>query len=234
MQELDINTLIFNGCNMLDEFGVVVEEFPSIPCPQEDYETYDSKNGSIILNKGSYKDITITFNLCLIHFKDNFWGKMDLIEEWLNNIEDNKLFYNRLDRYWIVKKVIKNNIKRNAFYGEGEFQVSFICSPFQYTEEIETEITSKTELYYLGSINTQPDIEVFGSGTIELTFNDNTLRIENIKDKAIIKGELMEVLDENNNNLVNYGNFPYLQQGDNSISFNNAEKIILRYKTLYK
>lgn len=236
MQELDINTLIFNNCNMLEEFGVVVEDFPSIPYAEEDYETYDSKYGSIIFNKGSYKDITITFNLCLVHFKDNFWDKMDKIEDWLNDIEDNRLFYSRLDRHWIVKKVIKNNIKRNAFLGEGEFQVSFICSPFQYTDEAEIEITEPTDyFYYVGNINSLPDVEIYGTGTIELIFNDNILRINNVRGRATIKGELMEVLDENKNNLENDGDFPYLQKGDNSINFNrNVEKIILRYKAVYK
>lgn len=235
MQELDINTLIFNNTDALRELGVVVQDFPSIPVAEEEYETYDSKNGAIILNKGSYKDITITFNLCLIHFKDNFWYKMDLIEDWLNNIQDNRLFYNRLDRHWVVKKVIKNNIKRNAFYGEGEFQVSFICSPFQADiDETELEITSNTEIYYLGTMNTLVDLEVYGSGTVQINFNDNNLRIDNVTDKVIIKGEAMEVLDSNGKGLTNYGDFPYLKNGENAISFVNTTKMILRYKTLYK
>ena len=237
MKELDINTLIFNNTNILQELGVVVQEYPNIPKAQEEYETYDSKNGSIIYNKGTYKDITIQFNLALVYFKDNFWGRMDLIDEWLDNIVDNKLFYNRLDRYYSVKKVLKNDIKREAYYGEGEFQVSFICSPFLIDiDEIELEIEeNNSELYYLGTINSLPRLEIYGSGTIELNFNDNYLRIDNVKDKVIINSDLMEIIDSNGLNLKNYGDFPYLKKGKNTLSYTgNIERIHLSYKTLYK
>ncbi|WP_024614692.1 distal tail protein Dit [Clostridium sp. Ade.TY] len=237
MKELDINTLIFNNTNILQELGVVVQEYPNIPKAQEEYETYDSKNGSIIYNKGTYKDITIQFSLALVYFKDNFWGRMDLVDEWLDNIVDNKLFYNRLDRYYKVKKVLKNDIKREAYYSEGEFQISFICSPFLVdVNKTELEITeNNSTIYYFGTINSLPTLEIYGSGTIELNFNDNYLRIDNVQDKAIIKGELMEIVDSNGLNLKNYGNFPYLKKGENLINWvGNVEKINLTYETLYK
>lgn len=236
MRELDINTLIFNNVNSLPELGVVVQDYPNIPKAQEEYETYDSKNGSIIFNKGTYNDITISFNLALVHFKDNFWAKMDLIDEWLDDVVDNKLFYNRLDRYYIVKKVLKGDIKREAYYGEGEFKVSFLCSPFLVdSDEIEIEISNNAKIYYLGNINSLVDVEIYGSGTIELNFNDNYLRVDDVSDKAIIKGELMEIVDTNGLNIKNYGNFPYLKRGENNISYTgNVTKLKLKYKTLYK
>lgn len=237
MRELDINTLIFNGFNSLKDLGVVVQDYPNIPKANEEYEAYDSKNGSIIVNKGIYKDIVISFNLALVNFKNNFWRRMAFIDEWLDNIVDNRLFYNRVDRYYVVKKVVKNDIKRETYYGEGEFKVSFICSPFLVDlNETELEITkNNSEIYYLGTTNALSDVEIYGSGTIELNFNDNYLRIDNVVDKAIINSELMEITNADGTNLSNYGDFPYLKKGENLINWTgNVERIHLTYKTLYK
>lgn len=236
MQELDINTLIFNNKNILPELGVVVQDYPDIPKAQEEYESYDSKNGSIIYNKGTYKDISIPFNLSLVYFKDNFFGRMDLVEEWLENIVDNKLFYNRLDRYFTVKKVIKGNLKREA-YAEGEFQVTFICSPFLTdVMENEIEITEDTEVLYFGTANSLPMLEIEGTGMAEILFNDNYLKVNDLKGKVTIDSELMEITYEDGTNAENNGDFPYLKKGSNTIkiSYGNITKMKLHYKTLYK
>lgn len=46
---MDLNTLIFNGINSLEHLGVIVQSYPSINIPNEDYEQYSviGRNGSL-------------------------------------------------------------------------------------------------------------------------------------------------------------------------------------------
>lgn len=235
---LDINTLIFNRLNSLNDLGVGVQSYPSFPMINEEYEEYkvEGRSGSLIQNKGTYPDIKITFDLVLIKF-DDFWQSMDRVEEWLNNIEDNTLIYDRKDICYKVKKVIKGNIKREAYLKEGEFKVTFLCEPFKYdVYKGDLEITeNNTEIYYEGTINTLPLIKVWGSGEINLTLN-NQINIENIS-YIEIDSNLKQVrnADGTSKDMNSNGYFPYLKQGENIIGWTgNISKIEIEFDTLYK
>ena len=73
---MDLNTLIFNGINSSDNLGVLVQSYPSINIPNEDYEEYKviGRNGSLTVNKGTYGDIKITFELSLIKYYDFYYS----------------------------------------------------------------------------------------------------------------------------------------------------------------
>lgn len=167
---LDLNTLIFNGKNSLEDIGVGVQSYPPIYLSNENYSEYtvDGRNGSLIVNQGTYPDIKIPFDLVLVKFKD-FYQSLDIVEDWLTNIEDNKLFYERADRCYKVKKVIKGDIKRQAYYGEGEFKATFLCEPFlNDPEPMELEINNPGEFFYTGNKNSLPITKVYGLSLIHI------------------------------------------------------------------
>ncbi|HFD0308675.1 TPA: distal tail protein Dit [Clostridium perfringens] len=236
---LDLNTLIFNGKNSLEDIGVGVQDYPPISLANENYTEYtvDGRNGSLIVNQGTYPDIKIPFDLCLVNFKD-FHHSLDAIEDWLTNIEDNKLFYERTDRCYKVKKVIKEDIKRQAYYGEGEFKATFLCEPFlNDPEPMELEINTQGEIFYAGNRNSLPITKVYGNGRIELRVNDNSIELKNVENYIELNSNLLKAIDANgqNKDIDTNGNFPYLIPGENKISWiGNVEKIILEFENNYR
>ncbi|MDM0458196.1 distal tail protein Dit [Clostridium perfringens] len=236
---LDLNTLIFNGKNSLEDIGVGVQAYPPISLGNENYLEYklDSRSGSIIVNQGNYDDIKIPFDLALVRFRD-FYQSLDEVEDWLSNIVDKKLFYERTDRCYKVKKVLKEDIKRQAYYGEGEFKVTFLCEPFlNDPEPIELEINTQGEIFYAGNRNSLPITKVYGNGRIELRVNDNSIELKNVENYIELNSLLLKAIDSNgqNRDMDTNGNFPYLIPGENKISWiGNVEKIILEFENNYR
>lgn len=238
---LDINTIIFNEINSLEDLGVGVTAYPDLPSLNENYEEYkvEGKSGSLIVKKGTYDNRMIKFSFVLKDFKyDNFWDKMDLIEEWLTNIKDNRLFYDRLDKCFRVKYVLKDNIKRQAYYSEGEFEVTFLCEPFLTSPDtVEMDITNKNEFEYIGNINSLPLLKIYGNGNIQLHFNKNTIQIKNVDEYIEIDSKLKQVRDKNgrSKDLDTLGDFPFLIPGTNNISWDgNITKIEINFLINYK
>lgn len=177
---MDLNTLIFNGINSLEDLGVIVQSYPSINKPNEDYEEYKviGRNGSLTVNKGTYGDIKITFELSLIDYDDFNYSK-DRINNWLNNITDNRLVYDREDRCYIVKKVLKEGFKRLEQNKGGEFKITFICESFM-GDPSDTNITitqNSFEFYNNGNMNSNPITKIYGDRNVELNVNGNIIAI---------------------------------------------------------
>lgn len=237
--DLDLNTLRFNGYDSLNDFFVGVQSYPDIPTTNENYETYnvEGKNGSLIVNKGTYNDKTIPFELVLLK-TDNFHQRFDSINLWLDNINDNRLIYDRVDKCYRVKKVIKDNIKRQAYYGEGEFKISFLCEPFLTDiEKTKFNITNNNFVfYYFGTQEAPLNLKVFGTGDISITLNNNTMRVSNVSDYITIDSELKQIRDNENESkdLESIGNYFYVTPGKNILSFENVSKIEAEYLALYK
>ena len=97
--------IFFNGFSSL-ELNMKLTDYPSIPMTNEEYEEViiEGRNGSFYVNKGTYPDKKITF---IFTKSSNKLGiDLEFIQDWLTNINDNRLIYDREDRCYLVKKVI--------------------------------------------------------------------------------------------------------------------------------
>lgn len=237
---MDLNTLIFNGINSLEHLGVIVQSYPSINIPDEDYEQYSviGRNGSLTVNKGTYGDIKISFELSLLKY-DDFNYSIDRINNWLNNITDKRLFYDREDRCYIVKKVLKEGLKRLEQNKGGEFKITFICEPFM-SDPNDTSITitqNSFEFYNNGNMNSNPTTKIYGNGTVELNLNGNIISIKNLENYVELNSHLLQSIDSNkrSKDLDCIGNFPIVLHGINRLSWTgNINKIELNYRANYR
>lgn len=237
---LDTNSFIFNGYDSLKDFGVAVQEYPHIPFINEDYEEYEieGKSGTVTINKGTYRNRDITFKLSLVKFdKNTFYQKIDYILSWFRNIKDNRLFYDRSDRCFRVKKVITKDIARQAHYGEGEFEVTFLCEPF-LTDDQEGNLVIKgnQELFIDTEIEIPLKIRAYGSGDISIRINENIIQISNIDEYVDIDSTYMQIRDKDGKSkeLESIGDFLFFCKGKNNIEISsNVEKVEIKYLNLY-
>ena len=230
---MNLNTLIFNNKDSLKDLGIGVASLPSIPFSLEDIKEYkiQGRNGSLIRKYGTYQDRKIVFDLVVINYSDSAKA-YNTISKWLYEIKDNKLFYDKEDVYFKVKNISIDGLQKQAFYGEGLFKVTFIVEPFlYYKENQEIEITSNTKIFSPEfAYDGVPEITVLGTGDISLLINNKKVLLEKVENSITINSQLMECYkDKENLNYRMYGEFPILNNGENTIDISgNIEKIIIK------
>ncbi|WP_415285582.1 distal tail protein Dit [Clostridium perfringens] len=230
---MNLNTLIFNNKDSLKDLGIGVASLPSIPFSLEDIKEYkiQGRNGSLIRKYRTYQDRKIVFDLVVINYSDSAKA-YNTISRWLYEIKDNKLFYDKEDVYFKVKNISIDGLQKQAFYGEGLFKVTFIVEPFlYYKENQEIEITSNTkivspEFAYDGVL----EITILGTGDITLLINNKKVLLEKVENSITINSQLMECYkDKENLNYRMYGEFPILNNGENTVEIiGSIEKIIIK------
>jgi len=226
----------FNN-NTSINLNLFLEEYPSIPISNEEYEevSVEGRNGNLFINKNTYpnKEIPFTFTILSEEIDIDF----DEVYEWLAEIEDNRMIFGREDRCYKVKKILFGNLKKE-FRSIGEFDITFICEPFSQNLDLTTHeiIVNNFSFYYGGNAPSEPLIKVFGSGNIQLTINEETMIISDVTDYVEVDSELMQVrnLDLTSKEDI-IGDYALFTKGQNTISFSGTvTRIIAEYTTNYK
>lgn len=229
--------LYFNNNTSLS-LNLFLENYPSIPIANEDYEEVqvEGRSGNLIINKGTYTDKKIPFAFTILSPRIDI--DFERIYEWLTEIEDNRLVFGRSDRCYKVKKVIFGNIQKE-FRTIGEFDVTFLCEPFtQDLEKTTHEITSSGfKINYNGNAPCDTLMKVYGNGNIQLTVNGETMQINNAVNYVEIDSNLLQVRNQDGTSKDDdtLGDFILFEKGINTISYvGSVTKVVVEYTTKYK
>lgn len=230
--------IFFNG-NKSSYYGLLVSEYPTIPCINEEVEevNIEGRNGSLLIKKGTYKNRELSIKFKMLD-SEYFWSRFNKAEAWLSNITDNRLMYDRKDKCFIVKRVVFGDISKELrLYGE--FEVTFIVEPF--LQDLSPFSRSWFENEYVitnqGDFETLPEFKFYGNGNIQAQVNDDTFTISNVVDEVTINSELMLCYGKNKENklLDMTGGFPTLKIGDNEIIVSsNVTKTTIKFTNYYR
>lgn len=239
-----MNEIQFNG-HLSREFGIKIENIPSLPTSTKQYESVEIKgrNGSLTRFQG-YKDLEIQLS-CWFSCIDNieYIEKKNLITNWLCNYKiNNELkfsFYNNC--YWKVKTTELSDFT-TKYERIRCFTVKFTVEPFCYINNKIITLTKASSIRNLGTIETRPKITLYtniqdkeNGETITLFINNQTVVLKKItEDNITIDSELMNCYTTNesgvmtNTNQKMYTNFPVFETGLINISWvGNVSKIII-------
>ncbi|MDT8717601.1 phage tail family protein [Clostridium sp. 19966] len=217
------------------DIGIKIISRVNIPVAQRDVEEIDieGRNGSLIRDKGRWldKEITIAFNFI---DRYNFTAKCRWISKWLRG---SKLkFSDDLGVFYKIKKVECEDIQRSLRY-KGSFSVKFTVDSFAWLEDGQNIITlsSRAKLLNVGTYESKPILKVYGSGSIDLFVNSTEINLNNVSDYVTIDSMIMDCYkDEMNANSQMSGEFPVLQEGENSITWSgNINKIEITPNWVY-
>lgn len=229
--------LIFNSKSNLD-LNLKLQEYPSIPRTNEDYEEVpiERRNGNLIVNKGTYPNKVIPF--VFTKTSDNLHISLDEVEEWLLNVEDNRLMWGREDRCHRVKKIIFGDF-RQEFKTFGSIEVTFICEPFMEDLNSTSIVITKNNFNVVcdGNMGAETLFKLYGNGNVQLTVDGETMTINNVSNYVEIDSKRMQVRDQGGNSKDNdtTGNFITLTKGFNTISWvGNVIKIELEFTNQYR
>lgn len=237
MQEFSI---YFNRKDCYEDLNILLKEPIYLPPNSEEIETIpiEGRNGSLTRKKGTFPDRSIDITFVLPHLnKNEMYEKIEEILNWLENIEDNKLVI-REDRYYIVKNVSYGDITTQAlrFY---EITITVTLKPFAYDlNEKETTITSSKILKNLGNVYSEPIITIDPKTVITnftITINDKDFKIVDTVNKTVtIDCELKKCVS-NNLNLNTSGDYPVLEKGKNTITFDTSKATVkINYITRWR
>lgn len=240
--------LRYNGFQAEELGFIVVEGAPEI-LAQEDYEvvTVEGRNGSLIINKGTYPDTEKVFTITAIDYMDNddIDGMVDSIKKWLFDATDKRLYYAFSNKYNIVKKVIFTEDIKTSLEEFGDFQVTFLCEPFYYIDEetITIQATSDSDTEYIltnnGDFESYPLIRIHGTGDVTFKINGEDISVENAGGVVDIDSKLLTCLDYYGDNKSTdlLSDFPTLNRGDNQIIIpanSGISRIIITPRTIYR
>ncbi|ADL53208.1 phage tail domain-containing protein [Clostridium cellulovorans] len=229
--------IYFNNRTSLG-MNLFLEEYPSIPIANEEYEEMkvEGRNGSLYVNKGTYSDRKISFNFTIL--SDQIEIDFDEVYKWLTEINDNRLVVGRKDKCFIVKKIIFGDLSKE-FRTIGGFNIDFVCEPFRSDLQptIYAITSSGFKFNYKGNAEAEPLFKVYGNGNVQLTVNGDTMQINSISSYVEIDSKLMQVRNQNGTSKDNdvLGDFPLFGYGQNTINYTGSiTKIIVEYATKYK
>lgn len=230
---------IFNNKNSFDDMDCTVVGAITYPFIKEDIniiEVEGRKAGSLTEKTGNYQDLKLSITLKLINLK-NYYGFNIRIQDWLENIKNNKLYFiDNPSKSYIVKTVDYTDITPSGGY-EAKYKITFICEPFlKLTREEKNIINKGDKIYNGGYIESEPIIRLSlpeNKQNIQLDINGRTFEIREVYGDVEINSSLMQIKGENNFRSI--GHFPTLDKGNNIITWiGDINKFEIEKNTLWR
>lgn len=228
------NYIILNDRSSEEIPGLLIQELPPISKPllRNQIEEIDGRDGDIVMPLGyaAYdKDVSI-----------GLYGKFDVddVIDYFNS-KGKVVFSNEPDKYY--KYQILNQIDFERLVRFRTATVTFHVQPFKYSDDEKSKTytsfdNNSVTINNRGNIYSRPTITIFGTGTINLSLNNNQLFVINLGNQATqitIDAEALEAYRETPETLMNrsvdgdYDNLR-LKVGANKISWSGSvTKIII-------
>jgi len=221
---------IFKNVNS-NNMHLIVSELPPISTPNEKIIKTDIPGGHQVLQSDGFELID---KQCICHYDGN---NPDVLLQWLSGA-GKVSFGNINDRYYrayIGNKIPLEQIVRNKL---SKFPVIFTCEPFGYLVEGDEAIPlNKATILYNGrnTCKSFPTITIKGNGATTFTINNRSFNITNIGGEITILSEPQKQIILNDKGEYMEGDFPYLDPGENNISWTGSVtsiEIIPYWRTL--
>ncbi len=226
-----MGVIIFNGVSSLD-CHVQVEHPPGYETPERDYEVthVPGRNGDILMDKGSFKNVTRTYQIAVCGSAESFAGMANQVSEWLHSVAG----YARLEdsyepEYYRIAMYEGSVEIENLFAKAGRASISFNCKPQRFLKSGEQTVrfVGKGKIFNPTRFMALPVITVKGSGRGILNVGGFTVSISDIAASITINCDIQDVYSgtQNRNSAVTFMTnrvFPKLSPGDNEISYSGG------------
>ena len=214
--------IILNGVSSTTISGLLIQNLPPISKPKQrvNVEEIDGRNGDIVtyLGYGAYDK----------QFKIGLYGSYDVDEiiEYFNS-QGTVTFSNEEDKYYNYQIIEQIDFDKLIRYKEAI--VKMHMQPFKYSAEDNQKIftiddETSIQIRNAGNIYSRPVLTITGSGTINLSLNNNQVFVIDMGSYTSITIDTNNMNAYNGSNLLNrnvtgdYDDFQ-LNVGKNTISW---------------
>lgn len=230
--------IIFNEKSSLD-YHILVEHPPGYEVPERDIESVHvpGRNGDIIFDKGSFKNVKRSYEIAVGSLKEPFSVLANRIGEWLYTTT----YYSRLEDsyepefYRLAHYSDPYDISNIEFHA-GRTTIEFDCKPQRFLKSGEREIKNVSSGFILKNPTNFPASPIIKFKTPSNTTTVGTMNVGdyNISVKGVASANL--ILDSSiqdaydaTRNLNPYvtlsKGFPLLVPGKNTITFSNLTNV---------
>lgn len=228
-----IHTFDFGGV-LSSDLGLIIDGSGVYPVPERDLEAVEvpGRNGDLTYDNGKYKNIDITYNCMIDHFRESY----EAIRKKLMPLTG----YQKLrdsyqpDRYRMARLSGGLNPTLGAHKRRAQVTLTFNCKPQVYLEYGDIAVDVSDSIYNPTGYPSYPEIIVTGTGTIQI--NDQLITVSTNPATITIDGEMLEASsgDQNANAYVSLPNSRIeLQPGENSVGLSGVTiQIIPHWWTL--
>ena len=211
------NYVIINNIKSDTFPKLLIEELPPMQLPQKKVEEIEVEgmDGVLTITDNCYMNTQKSIKCKLIGGED-----IDSLALWLSNCEE-IIFSHKPDRYYKAKLKNQIDFERNILQNRG-FIAVFDCQPFGYLiDNSMITITSNNKSFNgKGTHWSEPIIKVYGSGTINLTINDNQITLKDVVEYITVDSSKKRTYkDLNILHNKKIGHSPRLSYGKNTISW---------------
>lgn len=212
---------------VLSQHNLCLVERPVIPTAEREvihHDNIDKLDGGLT-EYGALKNrpIKLTVNI----LEDNLKPKLREFKGALLNKRSFKMFFaDDPDYYHFVKSVKMGDIE-NEFYQKGEFDLSMVLDPFEYSKYLNlTKGTTSLRVNNKGTYTAEPIIKIKGSGDITLSINGYGMTISGMTGEIILDFEKLDYYNPMQPNStaekLHTKKFPLLNVGWNDIKTTGA------------
>lgn len=217
--------IYFNGrCS--EEFGIVVEEVPSLSRPMRKHQLYEvpGRSGTIIEQYDAYNNFERSYQ---IWFTDNFYdnlyapAKAQEIAAWLYSSQGYMRLEDDFDPGYYRLAYFTGPIDiENILQKYGRCIITFNCRPERYDKNAAEWLQNPTSITNQYLFKAKPLIKVEGSGNVNFTIQGQTVYIDDLTDYIYIDCDAMDCFRQSTENMNSHmrGSFPVIKSGTNNIS----------------
>lgn len=222
--------VIFNGRSSLD-YGLLVTEKGSYKGARRDvsFVSVPGRNGDVLIDNGGYKNIKIPYKFNLLNKSEKDFSEVaGEIREWLLSSPGYFVLTDSYDkdyfRYASFSEEIDIEQKLRVL---GTLSLSFSCKPFEYAFSGQNTVSFSAPgtIQNPKNLPAAPYVKIYGSGTVTLTVNEQSLVLQSINEFIELDFEMPNAYKrgENLNNLVvgDMSSFR-LAPGQNAVSWSGA------------
>lgn len=206
--------------------GIIVENKPTISKAEKNIEKYEVpyRNGFLSVDNGTYNSFIVSLSC---HAKDT--ANFDEIKEFLDGY--GTLSFDGQREYTAI---IKNAISFEVVQMFKKFPVQFEVNPIAYDITATTFSGTGTLTISGASTKMYPKITLVATGDVSVTINNNTFYLDDADGTYILDcGNKVITKNGLNASPIMLGDFPYLVNGENTISTSGTITISIEYKKAY-
>ena len=209
--------------------GIYIQKRPDMPAGREEVEyiTVAGRDSPLAVKTGERKNVEITLSCGFRENKNDWNAKARKLRKWLDG-EGELSFTDSPRSFWKVKNVELDEFTR-TIKRLGNFDVTFICEPFEYIKEGKREKEIQEVKYNLYDTS-KPVYKITGNGSCSLTVNGKIMKAT-VGQNLTIDTERMLAYREDGT-MVNTsvtGDYEdlYLQPGENEISITSGFGLVI-------
>lgn len=192
-----------------------------------EYITIAGRDSPLAVKTGERKNVEITLSCGFRENKNDWNAKAREIRKWLDG-EGELSFTDSPESFWKVKSVELDAFTR-TIKKLGNFDITFICAPFEYIKEGKKEKEIQEAKYNPYDMS-KPIYKITGNGSCTLTVNEKTMKATVGQNLTVDTDRMLSYREDGtmmNTSVTGDYEDLYLKPGENEISITSGFELVI-------